>query len=125
MKIKLIRHVTNAAVYVVILRRDLFLLDRCVIDAAGNERRGFSTTPNRDAAAAAAFYFTFLEESGLFCERWWSKQVNRIIMSVSSGRNCLFFDGEGKKKKMMVSPWICREINLDKDSRVLLSSLTL
>lgn len=88
MKIKLICHVTNPAVYIIILQRDLFLLDRCVIDAIGNERRGFSTTPNRCVAAAAAFYFTFLEESGLFCKRWWSKQVNRIIISISSGRNC-------------------------------------
>lgn len=124
MKIKLIHHVTNAAVYIVILQGDLFLLDRCVIDAVGNERRGFSTTPNRYAAAAAAFYFTFREESGRFCKRWWSNQVNRIIISISSGRNCLFFDGKGEKK-MMAAPWICREINLDKDSRALLSSLTL
>lgn len=98
MKIKLIRHVTNAAVYIVILQRDLFLLDRCVIDAVGNERRSFSTTPNRYAAAAAAFYFTFLEENRLFYIRWWSKQVNRIIISILSGRNCLFFDGKGKKR---------------------------
>lgn len=97
MKIKLIRHVTNAAVYIVILQRDLFLLDRCVIDAVGNERRGFSTTPNRYAAAGAAFDFTSPEESGLFCKWWWLKQVNRIIISISSGRECLFFDGKRKK----------------------------
>lgn len=54
MKIKLIHHVTNTAVYIVMLQRDPFLLDHLVIDAVGNERRGFSTGPNR-----YAFNFVF------------------------------------------------------------------
>lgn len=62
MKIKLIRHVTNTAVYIVMLQRDPFLLDHLVIDMVGNERRGFSTSPNRyavAAVAAAAFNLVF------------------------------------------------------------------